>query len=71
MNPAILDTLKQHLDQTKRAYYAGMPGVTYADMTAAAERLLRMRASYEQATGRPVKTKITKGTIAAMLRSSI
>lgn len=67
----VLDTLDRHLRQTKAAYYAGMPGVTYDDMAAAAERLLRMRRAYEQASGRPVTTKVTKAAVSTLLRSGL
>ncbi len=45
-----------------------MPGVSYDDMAAAAKRLLDMRAAYERASGRPVRTKATPAAIASLLR---
>lgn len=65
----ILQTLENQVRQTKAAYYSGMNGVTYEDMAAAARRLLRMRISYERASGRKVSTKITKQAVASLLRS--
>lgn len=74
MNPdstkSLLAILEQQVRDTKRAYNAGTPGVTYDDMAASARRLLEMRACVERATGRPVKTKITKLAIASVLRSA-
>lgn len=64
----LLPILEQHLAQWKSAYYANMPGVTYEDMAAAARRLLEMRAAYERASGRPVRTRISKKAIAELLR---
>src|SRR5688500_1321046 len=65
---SLLPVLERHLADTKRAYHNGMPGVTYEDMARAAERLLRVRQMYEEATGRPVRTQITKQAIASLLR---
>jgi hypothetical protein len=62
-------TLERQAKQTKAAYYAGIPGVTYEDMSAAARRLLEMRVAIEKATGRPVRTKVTKASVATLLRS--
>lgn len=64
----LLPILEAHLRQWKAAYYANTPGVTYDDMAAAARRLLEMRAAYERASGRPVKTRVTAKNIAALLR---
>ncbi len=64
-----LDTLERHVKETKAAYYRNTPGVTYDDMAAAARRLLKMRASVERATGRPVTSTPTKAAIAAILRA--
>lgn len=65
----VLDTLTGQLKQTRAAYYANMPGITYEDMAASAARLLRMRAVVEKMTGRPVKSDPTsKKQIAALLR---
>ena len=65
----VLDTLAAQLQRTKQAYYANMRGITYDDMSAAAARLLRMRAVVEKMTGRPVKSDPTsKKQIAALLR---
>ncbi len=65
---ALVRLLDRHLHQTKAAYQRGTPGVTYADLKAAAERLLTARAMWEQATGRPVRSKPTMGQIATLLR---
>lgn len=72
MNPnrAILDVLMKHLRDMKAAYYRGTPGVTYDDMVAAAERVLRMRAAYERASGRPVRTVVSKAAVANLLRNA-
>jgi hypothetical protein len=64
----ILDTLTRHLKQTKQAYYANLPGVTYDDMAKAAERVLTFRALYERESGRKVTSQPTKKQIAALLR---
>jgi hypothetical protein len=65
----LLTTLENQVRQTKAAYYRNMPGVTYDDMAGAARRLLEMRVAYERASGRPVKTKVTKKAIATLLRA--
>lgn len=65
----ILQTLENQVRETKAAYYRSVPGITYDDMAAAARRLLEMRASFEKASGRKVRTKVTKAAIANMLRS--
>lgn len=65
----LLGTLENQVRQTRAAYYQSMPGVTYDDMAASARRLLTMRAAYEKASGRPVKTKVTKKAVANLLRS--
>jgi len=67
----ILDTLAKHLRETKAAYYANMPGVTYEDMSAAAARLLTMRGICEKASGRKVTSAPTKKQIAILLRGDL
>lgn len=64
----LLDTLAKQVRDTKAAYYSNVPGVTYDDMAAAAERLLRMRAMAERMSGRKVTSAPTKKQIAVMLR---
>jgi hypothetical protein len=61
--------LLDHMRQTRAAYQRGVPGVTYDDMRAAAERVLRMRVSVERASGRQVTTKVTTAAIAHLLRA--
>lgn len=65
----ILQTLEDQVRETRRAYYANVPGVRYEDMAAAAKRLLTMRAAYERASGRRVTSEPTKEKIAILLRS--
>jgi len=65
----LLQTLENQVRQTKAAYYASVPGVTYEDMAAAARRLLDMRACYERSSGRRVTSKATPKAIATLLRS--
>lgn len=65
----LLTTLENQVRQTKAAYYAAVPGVTYDDMADAARRLLDMRAAYERASGRKVTSKATKKAIATLLRA--
>jgi hypothetical protein len=67
----VLDTLTAQVRQTRAAYYAGMPGVTYEDMAASAARLLRMRGIIERMQGRPVTSKPTTGQIAHLLRGNL
>lgn len=67
----VLETLTKHLKQTRAAYYAGMPGVTYDDMAQAARRLLVMRGHYERASGRRVTSAPTKGQVAHLLRGDL
>jgi len=64
----LLPILESQLREWKSAYYRDMPGVTHADMAGAARRLLEMRAAYERASGRAVKTKITTSAIASLIR---
>lgn len=64
----LLDTLAQQVRETRRAYMTGVPGVTYADMAAAAARLIEMRACFERASGRKVTSKPTPVQIATLLR---
>lgn len=49
---AVCDALERHLRSTKKAYYTGVRGVTYDDLRAAGERLLRARSMLETALGR-------------------
>lgn len=65
----LLQTLENQVRQTKAAYYSAVPGVTYDDMAAAAQRLIEMRACYERASGRKVTSKVTRKAIATLLRS--
>lgn len=67
----LLDTLAKHVKETKAAYYAGTPGVTYEDMVGAATRLLRMRGIVERADGRKVTSAPTKSQIAILLRGGL
>lgn len=64
------DVMMSHLRQTKAAYNAGTRGVTYEDMKAAATRVLEMRRSIEQSTGRQTKTSVSRSAIAALMRSA-
>lgn len=66
----LLDTLERQLRDTKAAYFTGkVPGVTVADMRAAARRLLTMRRSYELSTGRKVVSDpASTAQVAALLR---
>jgi hypothetical protein len=63
-----LAALERHLADVKKAYHQGQRGYTYDDMAAAAERVLRMRIAIEKASGRAVKTKLTRRAIADLLR---
>lgn len=64
----LLEVLENQVRQTKRAYDDGVAGVTYDDMAASARRLLEMRVAYERASGRKVTTKVSKRSIASLLR---
>jgi hypothetical protein len=64
----LLTTMQDHVRQTRRAYYQGMPGVTYEDMQAAARRFLEMKASIDRANGRKA-APVTSAAIAHLLRA--
>jgi hypothetical protein len=67
----LVNILTEHLRQTRKAYYASMPGVTYDDMRAAAVRVLEARANYERASGRKVTSKPTAGQVSTLLRINL
>jgi hypothetical protein len=67
---SVLHVLTDGMRRTRAEYRKGTPGVTYDDMKAAAIRVLEMRISIERASGRPVRTKVTKGAIASLLRNN-
>lgn len=69
MMKATLAILEGQVRQMRAAYAKNVPGIEYEDMAAAAKRVLEMRRAVEQATGRPVRTQVTKRAIATMLRS--
>lgn len=65
--PSVLHVLRQHVIDTRAAYYRGVPGITYEDMAAAARRYLTMMALANQAAGRPTQP-VTTGSVARLLR---
>lgn len=65
----IVKLFENALARTKGAYYAGVQGVTYDDMTQAASRLLSARQMYEQVSGRRVTSRVSRGAIVGLIRA--
>jgi hypothetical protein len=66
---ATIGILEGQVRQMRAAYAKNTPGITYDDMAGAARRLLEMRIAIEKATGRPVRTTVSKKAVANLLRS--